>query len=115
MGSGDKVIARANYHFESDAQIVDCLPGFVVTNASGQITDGTLGLSMAEKFRRKVDEVDASLTYAMQSGLELSIWGRNLTNNRYLISVFDSPAQKGSVSGYTNQPRTYGGAVRYRF
>ena len=47
--------------------------------------------------------------------MELSIWGRNLTNNRYLINIFDSPAQSGSVSGYPNQPRTYGGSVRYRF
>lgn len=108
MGNGDKVIARANYHFESDAQIVDCLPAFASTNSNGDITG-------AKQFRRKVDEVDASLTYAMQNGLEMSVWGRNLTNNRYLISLFDSPAQKGSVSGYTNQPRTYGGSVRYRF
>lgn len=115
MGNGDKVIARANYHFESDTQIADCLPGFVVTDASGNITDASLGISKAKDFRRKVDEVDASLTYAMQNGLELSIWGRNLTNNRYLINIFDSPAQKGSVSGYPNQPRTYGGSVRYRF
>lgn len=115
MSNGDKVIARANYHFESESQIVDCLPAFVVTNATGAITDAALGISMAKEFRRKVDEVDASITYAMKNGLELSIWGRNLTNDRYLISIFDSPAQKGSVSGYPNQPRTYGGSVRYRF
>ena len=62
-----------------------------------------------------VKELDASLTYAMEMGLELSVWGRNLTNNRHLINIFDSPAQSGSVSGYPNQPRTYGGSVRYRF
>jgi hypothetical protein len=29
--------------------------------------------------------------------------------------IFDSPAQIGSISGYPNQPRTYGASVRYRF
>lgn len=116
LGNGDKVIARANYHFESETQIADCLLGFVVNNpATGAIVSAAQGIAEAQAFRRSVNEVDASLTYALQSGLELSIWGRNLTNDRYLISLFDSPAQKGSVSGYPNQPRTYGGSIRYRF
>ena len=51
----------------------------------------------------------------MSNGLELSIWGRNLTNNRYISTIFDSPAQPLSVSAYPNQPRTYGAAVRFRW
>jgi outer membrane receptor protein involved in Fe transport len=40
--------------------------------------------------------------------LEVSLWGRNLLNDRYLQSLFDSPGQPRSISGYPNQPRTYG-------
>jgi outer membrane receptor protein involved in Fe transport len=45
----------------------------------------------------------------------MSVWGRNLTDDRYLTVVFDSPAQNGSVSGYPNQPRTYGVSALYKF
>ena len=51
----------------------------------------------------------------MNNGLELTMWGRNINNNRYINTIFDSPAQIGSVSAYTNQPRTWGGSVRYRW
>ena len=63
----------------------------------------------------EVSEVDASITYAMENGLELSVWGRTLTDDRYLLSLFDSVAQPFSVSGYTNQPRTFGGTIRYKW
>jgi hypothetical protein len=43
------------------------------------------------------------------------MWGRNLTDNRTLTKIFDSVAQPLGISGYTNQPRTYGASVRYRF
>ena len=70
----------------------------------------------ADQFTREVNDLSASLTYVMAgAGVELSIWGRNLLDNRYLISVFDSVAQPFAVSGYTNQPRTYGLGARYRF
>ena len=69
----------------------------------------------ARPYRREVNEVNASITWAMASGLEITAWGRNITNDRYLLNVFDSPAQPQSITGYTNQPRTYGGTVRYRF
>jgi outer membrane receptor protein involved in Fe transport len=62
-----------------------------------------------------VNEANASITWAMPSGLEKTAWGRNITNNRYLLSIFDTPAQPGSISGYTSQPRTYGATARYRF
>ena len=73
------------------------------------------GLDAAKPFTREVNELNLSLTYAMRNGLELTVWGRNVTDNRYINTIFDSPAQQGSVSAYTNQPRTWGGAVRFRW
>ena len=51
----------------------------------------------------------------MSNGLELSVWGRNILDDRYISQIFDSPAQQGSISGYPNQPRTYGVAARFRW
>ena len=73
------------------------------------------GIDAARAFTRTVSEFDGSLTYHLHSGLEVSVWGRNLTDNRYITAIFDSPAQAGSVSAYPNTPRTFGGSVRYRF
>ncbi len=108
LGNGDNVILNANYRHESEVQINDGLPGFL-----GMGVDAAI--AAAAQFTREVNEVDASITYAMENGLELSIWGRNLTNNRYLLSTFDSVAQPLSISGYPNQPRTYGATARFRW
>lgn len=115
MGNGDRIIANANFHFESDVQVIEGLPGFITRNAQGVVTSFQTGLDAAKPFRRSVDELDASLTYAMQNGLELTIWGRNLLNDRYIMQIFDSPAQSGGISGYPNQPLTWGGTARFRF
>lgn len=48
-------------------------------------------------------------------GLEFSVGGRNLLDDRYLLGIFDSVAQSRSISGFTNQPRTYAVSARYRF
>ena len=49
------------------------------------------------------------------NGFEALLWGRNLTNDEYLVSAFPSVAQNGSYSGYPNRPRTYGLTVRKYF
>lgn len=108
FAGGDHLILRGDFHYESPVQIVEGLPGFLDAGTS-------IAVAAARPFRREVNEANASITWAMQMGLELTVWGRNLTNNRYLLSVFDTPAQPGSISGYTSQPRTYGVTGRYRF
>ena len=72
-------------------------------------------LGNTEIFRREVNLVNGAVTLALNSGLEFGIWGRNLLDDEYLLTVFDGVAQSGTVSGYPNQPRTYGGLVRFRF
>jgi len=56
-----------------------------------------------------------SVTGALSNGLELTIWGRNITDERFIQTIFPSVAQAGSLSGYPSQPATYGGTIRYRF
>lgn len=50
-----------------------------------------------------------------RNGWQAMVWGRNLTNNDYLLSAFPWVAQAGSFSGYPNQPQTYGLTVRKEF
>ena len=114
FGNGDELILRGDYRYEKDVQVIEGLPNFVTTNANGT-RNLQVGLNAAKPFRREIKELNGSITYAMQNGVELTLWGRNITNDRYINTIFDSPAQLGSVSAYVNQPRTWGGSVRYRF
>jgi iron complex outermembrane receptor protein len=107
LSNADRLILRGDFHYESPVQIVDGLPAIPGGSAAG--------LAVARQFRREVNELNASITYVMHNGLELSLWGRNLLDNRYFVTIFDSPAQSGSVSAYPNQPLTWGGAVRFRW
>lgn len=109
LPSGDRLVLRSTYHHESEAQIIDGLPGFL---SRGQAA----AIAASAQFTRQVDELSASLTYIVEDvDLELKAWGRNLFNDRYLLSIFDSVAQPFAISGYPNQPRTYGVTARYRF
>lgn len=115
LGNGDRVIARGDWHYESPVAVIEGLPGFIQRNALGQVVSYQPAFDASRPFKREVSEINASLTYAMANGLEFSVWGRNLTNDRYLVSMFDSVVQSGSISGYPNQPRTWGGSVRFKW
>jgi iron complex outermembrane recepter protein len=116
LGNGDRILFHVDYHYEAPFRLVEGLPNLIVTNPiTNQILDVSAALAAAEEFKQKVHDLNASITYAMENGLELTVWGRNLTNHRMIRQIFDSPAQIGSISGYPNQPRTYGVAARFRF
>jgi len=115
LANYDRIIIRADYGYESSQVPDDGLLDYIVRDASGNPIDYGPAFAAARAFSYSVDNVNASLTYAMEMGLELSIWGRNLLDDRNITGVFDSVAQRQSISGYTNQPRTYGATVRYKF
>lgn len=97
-GSGNKLINRIDYSHESRVNILNGLGGF-----------------RAEDFRREVNLVNASVTLALDNGIEIGAWARNLLDEQYILTVFPGVAQAGTVSGYPSQPRTYGGVVRFKF
>lgn len=101
--SGTKIITRLDYQHESNVDINNGLPTF---NAA---------LGNTEIFRREVNNVNGAITLALNNGVEVGVWGRNLLDEEWILTVFDGVAQSGTVSGYPNQPRTYGGLVRFRF
>ncbi len=86
---------RGEYIYESNVQVVE--------NVSAEIAS------------RKVGVMNASIGLSWDNGVEVMLWGRNLTNDEYLISAFPAVAQHGSFSGNPNQPRTYGVTLRTRF
>ena len=101
--SGTRLISRVDYNHESNTDINNGLPTF----------NTALGNTLI--FRREVNLVNASMTLALNNGLEVGVWGRNLTDDQRILTVFDGVAQAGTVSGYPSQPRTYGGVVRFKF
>ncbi|OYY79184.1 MAG: TonB-dependent receptor [Sphingomonas sp. 28-62-20] len=72
-------------------------------------------ISEGSTLTREVQSLNMSLTGQFSNGIEISAWGRNMTNAQYLTTIFPSVAQAGSLSGYPSQPVTYGGTVRIKF
>lgn len=66
-------------------------------------------------YSREVNEFNASAGFSTENGLELSVWARNLFDEERITTAFPSVAQGGSISGYPNQPRTYGLTLRKQF
>jgi outer membrane receptor protein involved in Fe transport len=89
------LVLNTDYHFESNTVMND---------------DPT-----AAQYKREVKDLGASATFRLDSGLQFSLWGRNLTAAKYLSVIFPSVVQSGSISGYPNAPRTYGASVKYKF
>ncbi|MGA1729774.1 MAG: TonB-dependent receptor domain-containing protein, partial [Steroidobacteraceae bacterium] len=85
---------RADYLYEDEVQVTENVPKSVAT--------------------REVGTLNASLG-ASRNGWSVLFWGRNLTDDEYLQSSFPSVAQAGSLSGYPNQPRTFGLTIRKTF
>ena len=65
--------------------------------------------------QREVNVFNAAAGVELDSGLRVSIWGKNIFDDEYLIESFPSVAQDGSVSGYPNQPATYGITISQAF
>mgnify|MGYP000096519003 CR=1 FL=1 len=64
---------------------------------------------------REVKNLNLSAGITGENGLNVSIWGRNVTDHETLITGFPSVAQAGSFSGYRTPPRTYGLTVSKDF
>jgi len=86
---------RAEYIYEDEIQVIDNVPESVAS--------------------RDVSTFNASVGLAWENGFEAVVWGRNLSDDEYLMSAFPTTVQPGSFSGYPNQPRTYGVTVRKYF
>lgn len=110
----DHLILHTDFAYSAPYQIEPGLLAFAVRNPDGTL-DYAPARAAARPYRNETNNLNASITYAMANGFELSVWGRNLLDDRNITGVFDSVAQAGSISGYTDQPRTYGVSARFKF
>ncbi len=91
--AGDKALVfHADYAHDSAFQIAQGLPN-----------------------KAQPESLNASISLELRRGLEITAWGRNLTEPKYNPVIFPSVAQSGSLSGYPSPPKTYGGSIRYKF
>jgi iron complex outermembrane recepter protein len=95
LGNGTELSLNADYHYEAKTLINDS-PAY-------------------RMYKREVNDLSASTTLSLDNGLQFSLWGRNLTNAKYIATIFPSVVQAGSVSGYPNTPRTYGASAKFKF
>jgi iron complex outermembrane receptor protein len=96
FGNGYSGYARAEYDYTSKTQLTETTPPDLSTWGQNNL-NASLGLTNA----------------AHQ--LEVTLWGRNLTEDDSLIGTFPTVAQDGSYSGYPTSPRTYGVTLRKSF
>jgi len=87
---------RGDWQYESDVQ-------------SNEAITATTG---AEQPFRTVNTFNAATGLALENGLSVQLWARNLFNDEYVTTVFPGVAQAGIINGYRNAPRTYGVNLR---
>jgi iron complex outermembrane recepter protein len=92
LGGDRKAIFHVDYDYSSAFQIALGLP-----------------------FKADPETLNASITFVPIKGLELTVFGRNLTEPKFNPVIFPSVAQPGSLSGYPSPPRTYGVTGRFKF
>lgn len=115
LANGGRMTYRADYFWTSETQLIQGL----LLNSAAAIPDlnarNAANRRAAEPYTFQPISLNASISYATANGWEFTAWGRNLTDERFLTTIFDSVAQDGSISGYPSPPRTYGVAAKYVF
>ncbi|NJM50498.1 MAG: TonB-dependent receptor [Sphingomonadales bacterium] len=104
LGADNVLNLHADYHYESKVFLFD-------DNVSNPAADAFAKAN----FSRTVNALSASASVILDNGLQVSVWGRNLTGAEYITTAFPSVGQAGSFSGYPSQPRTYGVTAKYKF
>ena len=84
---GSEGYARVEYYFEDEYAITDSVPAAVAS--------------------REANDINASIGLE-SDGWIFNLWGRNLTDNEYMISGAGAPIAFGSFFGYYGNPRTFG-------
>ena len=101
---------RLEYVYESEVAAVDNVP------AVKSPLLGIPGIADNIPALRSIKNFNMSMGFTHNpSGIEVMLWGRNLTNHESLLSAFPTSAAPGSYGGYPTPPRTYGLTARATF
>lgn len=96
VGSSTSLYLRGEYSYISDT-----------------MTDGN---NEPLKLRPSFDNLNLRFGLIFDSiDAELSIWGRNVTDESFYETVFDVPVQNGKLNAYPLEPRTFGMTFRKSF
>lgn len=93
LENGTDLFLRADYQYESAVKLSDLDP----------------------RFERQVKNLGMSAGLFFDNNVSLQIWGRNLTDEEHLGSIFGAPGQPGTISAYVNAPRTFGLSIAYEY
>jgi iron complex outermembrane receptor protein len=92
--------------------------GQVITRADWSYTDDQYkdALNFPQLHQGSFSLLDAFITYVSAAGhWELSVFGKNLTDERYITSGHANGLTQGRVSANLGRPREWGLSFRYRF
>lgn len=95
FGGGYTGFARGEFVYQSNTPLTDSVPANIAST--------------------RIRSVNASIGFSTPDRLDLQFWVRNLTQDNFLLSAFQTVIQSGSYSGYPNEPRTYGVTLRKTF
>ncbi len=96
IGNSTMTYVRGEYSYRSDV-----------------MTDGN---NDPLKLKSSTNMVNLKLGFIFEKfDSELSIWGRNITDESDYQTVFDVPVQAGKLNAYPNEPRTWGVTFRKNF
>jgi iron complex outermembrane receptor protein len=59
--------------------------------------------------------LNGSVAFKLDGGMEFTLWGRNLTKEKYYNAIFNGYGTFGTAIGFTAAPQTWGATVSYRF
>jgi outer membrane receptor protein involved in Fe transport len=97
---------RLEYVYESEAAVVENVPAVQEERVGG--------INIPALRSSKNFNMSMGFNHA-PSGIEVMLWGRNLTNHQALLSAFPTTAAPGSYGGYPTAPKTYGLTARATF
>jgi iron complex outermembrane recepter protein len=115
LANGSRITYRADYFWNTETQLSQGLNLNSVTAIPDVAARNKANLAAAIPYTTQPIALNASISFATANGLEFTAWARNLTDERYLTTIFDSVAQDGSISGYPSAPRFYGVSAKYIF
>ncbi|TQV74544.1 TonB-dependent receptor [Exilibacterium tricleocarpae] len=93
LENGTDFFIRADYQYESSVKLSD----------------------LDTRFERQIKNLGVSTGLFFNNNVSVQFWGRNLTDDENLVSIFGAPGQPGTISAYVNTPRTFGLSIAYEY
>lgn len=108
----DRYFASLQYEVDLTSNMGLFLRG-EYSSYSEQLTDGDLDpFTRQDSFN--IINARVGLNF-INSNMTLTLWGRNIADERYFIGSSDAPVQSGRMHGYPAEPATYGLTLRKGF